>query len=114
MLTFYFDHNMQGPLLHGVRQREVDVLTSLEDGTNRHDDHTLLNRATLLGRIFVTQDRDLLRIAEELLAEGQPFAGIIYCRASGVSTGVLLDHLEIAAKTMTQEEMASNVLRVPL
>lgn len=114
MLAFYFDHNMLGPLVHGLRQRGVDVLTAHEDGTSRLDDRTLFDRATHLGRIFVTQDRDLLRIVDELLTEGRSFTGLIYCRAAGVSTGVLLDHLEMAAKTMTWEEMASSTLRLPL
>ena len=45
------------------RLRGIDVLTSQEDGTQELDDSKLLDRASALGKILVTQDDDLLREA---------------------------------------------------
>ena len=90
------------------------MLTAAEDGTSRLGDRDLLDRATSLNRILVTQDHDLLAITEERQANLQPFAGLILCRTSGVSTGKLLEHLEMSAKAMSQDEMASSILRIPL
>lgn len=51
-----------------LRLRSVDVLTAQEDGAAELDDNHLLQRATQLGRVLVSQDEDLLR--EGVTAEG--------------------------------------------
>jgi hypothetical protein len=49
--------------------RSVDVLTAQEDGAAQLDDDRLLQRATELGRIRVSQDGDLLREVTRRLRE---------------------------------------------
>ncbi len=46
-----------------LRLRGVDVLTAQKDNTHLLNDSQLLSRATALGRLFVSQDTDLLKIA---------------------------------------------------
>ena len=41
------------------RLRMIDVLTAQEDGAAQLDDDRLLQRASELGRILVSQDKDL-------------------------------------------------------
>ena len=57
------DQHIPGPITKGLRQRGIDVLTAHEDGTAEFDDDLLLERATQLGRVLFSQDRDLLVIA---------------------------------------------------
>jgi|SRR5215471_4840330 len=51
-----------------LRLRSIDVLTAQEDGSAELADDVLLERATELGRVLVSQDEDLLR-------EGARWAG---------------------------------------
>lgn len=37
-VAFYFDHNMQIAVVAGLRQRGIDVLTTLEDQHDRQPD----------------------------------------------------------------------------
>jgi predicted nuclease of predicted toxin-antitoxin system len=59
----YMNVHIRRQITEGLRQRGVDVLTAQEDGTTRLPDSELLDRATELGRVLVTEDRDLLREA---------------------------------------------------
>src|SRR5277367_4966156 len=54
-----------------LRLRSIDVLTAQEDGAAQLDDDQLLQRATVLGRVLVSQDADLLREATRRLRDGQ-------------------------------------------
>jgi len=77
-LGLYMDVHVPAAVTEGLRLRGVDVLTSQEDGTREVDDQTLLVRATVLGRVLFSQDRDLLRLATQWQQTGQKFQGIIY------------------------------------
>jgi predicted nuclease of predicted toxin-antitoxin system len=57
-----------------LRLRAVDVLTAQEDGAAEADDKRLLDRATELGRVLVSQDEDLLREGTKRLSERKDFA----------------------------------------
>ncbi|MCS3919475.1 DUF5615 family PIN-like protein [Fervidibacter sacchari] len=59
----YMNVHIRRQITEGLRQREVDVLTAQEDGATRLSDSELLDRATELRRVLVTEDRDLLREA---------------------------------------------------
>jgi Domain of unknown function (DUF5615) len=61
-----------------LQLRGLDVLTAQEDGTSRLEDARLLDRATALGRVLVTQDTGFLREAARRQGRGEGFAGIIY------------------------------------
>ena len=59
-VTLYMDHHVPRVITVGLRLRNVDVMTSYEDGTSLFDDAQLLDRAHELGRVLFTQDDDLL------------------------------------------------------
>jgi predicted nuclease of predicted toxin-antitoxin system len=81
------DVHVPSAITEGLRRKGVDVLTSQEDGTRQADDESLLERATGLARILVTQDEDLLAIAAQWQASGREFAGLVFARQSGTSSG---------------------------
>ncbi|HEY7183167.1 MAG TPA: DUF5615 family PIN-like protein [Blastocatellia bacterium] len=62
----YFDVHVPYAITFGLRLRDVDVLTSQEDGTREVDDDVLLDRASALGRVLFSQDKDLLREAQKI------------------------------------------------
>jgi len=97
-----------------LRRRGVDVLTSQEDGTRRLDDSQLLDRASGLGRVLVTQDDDLLREAALRQDEALPFVGVIYAPALRVTLGEMIVDLEILSRVSSQEEWVSRVEYLPL
>lgn len=59
-ISFYMDVQVPFAITEQLRRRGVDVLVAQEDGARRFSDPDLLDRASELGRVFVTQDADLL------------------------------------------------------
>lgn len=102
------------PLAAALRQRGIDVLTAIDDGADRLADPELWQRATELGRIAVTQDRDFVAMARAAESAGQPHPGMIHCDISGVSTRSLADDLELIALAMELKEFSSRIFWVPM
>lgn len=98
----------------GLRLRGLNVLTSLEDGTNELEDSALLNRAGALGRVLFTYDSDLLAEAGKRYDAGLPFAGIIYMRQNRVSIGKCVEDLEIISKVSESEDLKNVIVYLPL
>lgn len=113
-LALYMDHHVPRTITVGLRLREVDVITSLEDATNELDDPALLERATKLGRVLFTQDDDLLAEASRRQKAGIPFEGVIYAHQLYVSIGSCIDDLEIIVKTSEMDELRNLVVYLPL
>jgi len=65
-LRLYTNHNVFGPIVKGLRRRDVDVLTAYEDGAHELDDRALLFRVVRLDRILFSQDEG----PENELSEG--------------------------------------------
>jgi len=99
---------------YGLRLRDVDVVTSQEDGTTELEDPSLLDRATELGRALFTQDTDFLRIASERLRNEIEFSGIIFANQSDMTVSGCIRDLEVIAKVYEPEELADRVEYLPL
>lgn len=97
-----------------LRRRGFDVLTSQEDQKATADDDSLLARATELGRILFSQDRDFLRIAAEWRSRGRAFPGIIFAAQRGSSLGGLARDLELVLTCCEPEELRDRVTYLPL
>jgi hypothetical protein len=94
--------------------RDVDVLTSYEDGTDQYSDDLLLKRAHELSRVLFTQDDDLLEEAAKSQRNGEPFSGVIYGHQLRVTIGVCIHNLEIIAKSAEPNELENQVVFLPL
>ena len=77
-IGIYMDVNVRAEITRQLRAREVDVLTSEEDGTREFSDSDLLDRATFLGRVLFTRDADLLVEGVMRQRSGVIFLGVIY------------------------------------
>jgi predicted nuclease of predicted toxin-antitoxin system len=108
------DVHVPAAITLGLRRREVDVLTAQTDNAGRIPDDVLLERATALGRVLVTQDEDLLAEAERWQREGKPFAGVAYAHQLRVTIGQCVNDLELMAKVYEPADMADRVEHLPL
>lgn len=107
------DHHVRATITSGLRRRGVDCLTTLEDGHDTAADDVLLKRATLLGRILFSQDRDLLVIANQWLLSGRTFAGLVFARQRTLSTRLAIRDLELIAKVYDLPDMLNRVEFIP-
>ncbi len=101
-------------ITQALRRRGVDVLTSQEDGTRESADEELLQRADALGRVLVSQDSDLLRIAHRWQNENRRFSGVIFARQQGISIGQCAADLDLIAECCREDELVNQVLFLPL
>jgi hypothetical protein len=113
MVPLYMDHQVPSAITAGLRQRGMDVLTAEEDGSAALEDESLLDRATLLGRVLFTQDADLLAIANQRLQTGRNFGGVVYAHQLAISIGQAVRDLELVAKVLDSPDMRDRVEYLP-
>jgi Domain of unknown function (DUF5615) len=113
MLALYMDHHVRAEITAGLRRRGIDVLTAFEDGMAEEDDEHLLERATALKRVLVTQDQDFLRITAKWQRSSREFYGLAFAIQDRVDTGWLIEYLELIAQAKTAEEMLNAVEFIP-
>lgn len=56
-VALYMDEHVHSRITIGLRIRDVDVLTTQEDGCSGASDPILLNRATGLQRVMFSEDQ---------------------------------------------------------
>ena len=78
------------------------------------DDEPLLNRATELGRILVSQDVDLLREGTRLLSRHGDFSGIVYAHQLRVTIGQMVEDLELIATATSKEDWYGRIEYLPI
>ena len=113
-LAFYMDVHVPRAVTTALRLRSIDVLTAQEDGSAKLDDDLLLQRATELGRILVSQDEDLLREGARRLREGEEFSGIVYAHQLRVTIGQMVEDLELIATATSKEEWSGRIAYLPI
>ena len=113
-VALYMDVHVPATITRALVLRDVDVLTSQLDGTIELSDSDLLDRATELGRVLVSQDEDLLAEATHRQRTNRKFGGVIYAHQLGVTIGQCVKDLEIIAKAGMPEDLANRVEYLPL
>jgi len=98
----------------GLRLRGIDVITAFEDGAGEMIDSELLDRAAEMGRVFFTQDDDLLAEAAQRQKEGPFFNGVIYAHQLRNSIGACVNDLELIAKVADPDDLINGVIFLPL
>jgi hypothetical protein len=74
----------------------------------------LLQRATELDRVLVSQDEDLLREGAMRLREGKAFSGVIYAHQLRITIGQLVQDLELIAGATSAEEWSGKIAYLPI
>jgi Domain of unknown function (DUF5615) len=113
-LPLYMDVHVPAAITAGLRRRNIDVLTSQEDGSDRFSDDALLERATDLGRVLFSQDDDLLALAAQWQQQGKRSGGVIYAHQMSTGIGALVGDLELVLSCCTTTELADHVTFLPL
>ena len=113
-LRLYFDHHVPRAIAVGVQQRGIDVLTAEADGSADREDEFLLQRATDLGRVVFTQDRDFLALAAAWQHTRREFTGMVYAHQMRITIGAAIQDLVLIASLMHPDDMRNRVEFVPL
>jgi Domain of unknown function (DUF5615) len=108
------DVHLQRAVTMALRLRAIDVLTAQEDGSAEIDDAQLLERATQLGRVLVSQDEDVLREGAKRLSQYRGFSGIVYAHQLRITIGQMVDDLELIATATSPEEWWCRIEYLPL
>ncbi len=112
-IRYYMDVQFPFAITDQLRLREVDVLTAQEDGAREFADSDLLDQASELGRVFVTQDADLLVEGSSRQRTGGRFVGVIYAPQTGATIGQCVENLELIAKATELSEWVNRVEYLP-
>ena len=108
------DVHVRRAVTTALRLRSINVLTAQEDGAAELDDDQLLQRATDLGRVLVSQDEDLLREGARRLREHKDFSGIIYAHQLRVTIGQIVEDIELIAIATSKEEWYGRIEYLPI
>jgi hypothetical protein len=108
------DVHVPAAITRALRLREVDVLTAQKDGAAEFPDDALLNRATSLGRVLFSRDKDLVAEAHKCQREGKSFAGVVYAHQLRVTIGGCVNDLELIAKTSEPSDLENRIEHLPL
>jgi predicted nuclease of predicted toxin-antitoxin system len=73
-IKYYLDEHVPPAVANGLRQRQIDVLTTQEAGQLGADDLTQLQLATSQERVMFSQDEDFLALHQQ----GVLHTGIVY------------------------------------
>ena len=68
------DVHVPAAVTEGLRRKLLDVRTAQADAAGQLSDEELLERATTLGSVVLTQDADFLEIAARWQQRGIPFS----------------------------------------
>jgi hypothetical protein len=113
-LSLYMDEHVPAAITEGLRLRGVDVLTVQEDGRGGMDDGSVIDRATELGRLVFSRDRDMLQLAQDRQRRAVGFSGIIFAHQQRASIGRCVSDLELICMAGNAGEFASRVEFIPL
>ena len=113
-IKLYMNHHVDVAITEGLRRRGVDVLTCHDDGTTTWDDDRLLDRASQLGRVFFSQDDDLLAIAHRWQHGNRSSAGLVYGHQLDLSIGEAVRDLELIAGVYDPDDIRDRVEYLPL
>jgi Domain of unknown function (DUF5615) len=108
------DHHVHAAITEGLRRRGVDVITAQGDGAAEFEDERLLQRATQLGRVLFSQDKDLLILTDQWLQAGIEFSGWVYAHQLSVTIGQAVRDLELIAKTLDLQDTRNRIEFIPL
>ena len=104
-IRYHLDEHVDPAVAEGLRQRGVDVTTTVEAELTGAPDVAQLAFAAAEGRVFVTRDRDFL----VLDSEGVAHAGIAFWHSRRRNIGQLVLDLVLLWRAVTAEEMHGRV-----
>lgn len=104
-ITYHLDEHIAPAIAAGLRQRGIDVTTTLDQGLGDASDLQQLAYALSQGRILVTCDSDFLVLA----AAGAAHSGIVFWPAQHRRLGQVVLDLVMFSRVASTEEMAGRI-----
>jgi hypothetical protein len=109
----YLDVHVPRAIAEQLRRRGVDVITAIEDGSDRLSDEDLLDRASALGRVLFTQDIRFRALAEDWQRQGRPFGGLVFGHQRGATIGKFISDLELVAQATEPSDWVGVIEYLP-
>ncbi len=113
-VALYMDVHVPRAVTVQLRLSGVAVITAQEDGHAEVDDHILMDRAAELGRVLVSQDKDLLVEATRRQRSNTRFNGLVHYRPLEIPIGGLVTDLRIIAEASDSSEWLNRVEYLPM
>jgi hypothetical protein len=104
-IRFHLDENCNPRIATALRNRGIDVTTTIEAGLLHAEDEEQLAYALSEGRVIFTQDADFLR----LNAAGLSHSGIAYCQQESRSLGEIIQRLVLIWEIYEPEEIQNKI-----
>jgi predicted nuclease of predicted toxin-antitoxin system len=104
-MRFHLDEHVDHAIAHGLRQRGIEVTTTIEANLLGAPDELHLDMARRENRVIFTNDSDFLRLAEA----SNEHAGIAYCARGSRSIGYIVRHLCLMHDCLDDDEMQGRV-----
>jgi len=104
-MRFHTDEHVPFAVVLGLRRRGLDVTTTPDAGLLGAPDEDQLGYCRREGRVMVSHDPDMLRLA----AEGAAHAGIAHCHAQKYKTGQLIQRLLLLSSRVSASEMSNRI-----
>ena len=104
-IKYHLDEHIDPAIAVGLRQRGIDVTTTLDQGLCGASDLRQVAFALSQGRVLVTCDSDLLMLA----AAGTAHSGIVFWSAKHRRLGQVVLDLVMLARVASAEEMAGRI-----
>ena len=108
------DEHVPRVITEGVRRRGIDVLTVQADGLTGSDDVAVLERASALGRVVVSNDGDFQVEAARRQRAGERFAGVVFIDLNRITIGQCVRDLELIGLVGEAADLANLVEYLPL
>ena len=116
MIRLLTDENVNNTILRGLARRlpELDFVSVRDVGLAGSSDLVLLRWAANEQRIILTHDiKTMVRDANQLVAQGEPMAGVIFV-PDQLEIGRAINDLEMMVGCYTESEMRNSVKYMPL
>jgi hypothetical protein len=98
----YTDADVHGPIVEGLIRRGWDVMRAVDAHPEATSDLVHFEHAVRLGRVLIANDKHMKAIAEQWIATGRTFPGLVWWPRKSyavMSNAEILDALEELART---------------
>jgi len=116
MLRLLTDENVNKRIVRSLTRRlpQLDILSVRDVGLMSLPDLVILRWAANESRTILTHDiKTMVPDAEQLVAQGEPMAGVILV-PNKLGVGRAINDLEIVVECYSQSEMLNNIEYLPL
>lgn len=98
------DNHVQQAVVEGLVTQGWNVMRAIDVFPEGTDDEVLFDHAANEGRVFVTNDEDLLAIGHRRLEKGRLFPGLVYWHEQDYATMTTGDILRAFARLAANEK----------